>query len=48
MAGEQRAVTIRFNMGDRTDRELYRKLAEGAGDAVSRSEEHTSELQSQR
>ncbi|WP_300766721.1 hypothetical protein [uncultured Acetatifactor sp.] len=35
MAGEQRAVTIRFNMGDRTDRELYRKLAEGAGDAVS-------------
>ena len=22
-------------MGDRTDRELYRKLAEGAGDAVS-------------
>ena len=35
MAGEQRAVTIRFNMGDRTDRELYRKLAEGAGDAGS-------------
>ncbi len=35
MAGEQRAVTIRFNMGDKADRELYRKLAEGAGDAVS-------------
>ncbi len=35
MAGEQRAVTIRFNMADMSDRELYRKLAEGAEDTAS-------------
>lgn len=35
MARNQRAVSIRFNMDDMADRELYRKLAEGAGDAAS-------------
>lgn len=36
MAGKQRSVSIRFNMADMADRELYRNLAEGAaGDAAS-------------
>lgn len=35
MARNQRAVSIRFNMDDMADRELYRKLAEGAGDSAS-------------
>lgn len=35
MAGKQKAVFLRFNMEDRTDRELYQKLEEGAGNAAS-------------
>lgn len=35
MAGKQKAVFLRFNMEDRADRELYQKLAEGAGNAAS-------------
>ena len=35
MAGNQKSVFIRFNMDDRADRELYQKLAEGAGSAAS-------------
>lgn len=35
MAENQKAVSIRFNMDDRADRELYLKLAEGSGSAAS-------------
>lgn len=35
MAENQRSVSIRFNMDDRADRELYQRLAEGSGSAVS-------------
>ena len=35
MAGKQKAVFLRFNMEDMADRELYQKLAEGAGNAAS-------------
>lgn len=35
MAEKQRSIFIRFNMEDRVDRELYMKLAEGAGSAAS-------------
>lgn len=35
MAENQRSIFIRFNMEDRADRELYRKLTEGAGGAAS-------------
>lgn len=35
MAENQKSIFIRFNMDDKTDRELYRKLADGAGCAAS-------------
>ena len=35
MAGNQKAVSIRFNMDDRADRELYQKLVDGSGSAAS-------------
>lgn len=35
MAENQKAVSIRFNMDDRADRELYLKLAEKSGSAAS-------------
>lgn len=35
MAENQKAVSIRFNMNDRADRELYLKLAEKSGSAAS-------------
>lgn len=35
MAENQKAVFIRFNMDDRADRELYQKLVEESGSAVS-------------
>jgi len=35
MAGNQRAIFIRFNMDDKADEELYLKLAKGAGNAAS-------------
>ena len=35
MAENQRSVSIRFNMDDRADWELYQKLAEGSGNAAS-------------
>lgn len=35
MAENQRSVSIRFNMDDRADRELYQRLAEESGSASS-------------
>lgn len=35
MAENQKSVSIRFNMDDRADWELYQKLAEGSGSAAS-------------
>lgn len=35
MAENQKSVFIRFNMDDRTDRELYKKLVEESGSASS-------------
>lgn len=35
MAENQRSVSIRFNMDDRADRELYQRLAEESGSAAS-------------
>ena len=35
MAAKQKSIFIRFNMDDKEDRELYLKLAEKAGNAVS-------------
>jgi len=35
MTENQKSIFIRFNMDDRTDRELYLKLTEEAGSAVS-------------
>ena len=35
MDGKQKSIFIRFNMDDKTDKELYLKLVEGAGSAVS-------------
>lgn len=35
MAENQKSVFIRFNMDDRDDRELYQKLVEESGSAVS-------------
>lgn len=35
MAGQQKAIFLRFNMGDEADSSLYLKLAEAAGSSVS-------------
>lgn len=35
MAENQKSVSIRFNMDDRVDKELYLRLVEGAGDSAS-------------
>lgn len=35
MDGKQRSIFIRFNMDDKTDKELYLKLSEKAGGSVS-------------
>lgn len=35
MDGKQKSIFIRFNMDDKVDKELYLKLSEGAGSAVS-------------
>lgn len=35
MDGKQKSILIRFNMDDKVDKELYLKLSEGAGSAVS-------------
>lgn len=35
MAENQKSISIRFNMDDKVDKELYLKLVEGAGNAAS-------------
>ena len=35
MSENQRSISIRFNVDDRVDKELYSKLVEGAGDSAS-------------
>ena len=35
MAENQKSISIRFNMDDRVDKELFSKLVEGAGDSAS-------------
>lgn len=35
MADKQKSIFIRFNMDDKTDKELYLKLSEAAGDSAS-------------
>lgn len=35
MAENQKSIFIRFNMDDKADRELYRKLIGGSGESVS-------------
>ena len=35
MDGKQKSIFIRFNMDDKTDKELYLQLSEGAGSSAS-------------
>ena len=35
MAGKQKSIFIRFNMDDQSDKELYQRLAESAGNSAS-------------